>query len=142
MINVKELRCGCHVLVGSNYPTFSVPKHQAQVVQIGDGFIYCRSHAEQGDPDEYNESEIEGINIADIIPILEKNGFSKSQLCDTRYFRIDPLTKDRITINLNNFHSCSCYGKESVDRTGVVFLHQLEACIADAGISFEFNFNS
>lgn len=72
MINVKGLRYVCHVLVGGNYSTFSVPKHQAQVTQIGDGHILCKASPEQADPDKYEASEIEGIAIDNIIPILEK----------------------------------------------------------------------
>lgn len=140
MTNINELRYGCHVLVGSNYPTFSVPKHQAEVTQIGNGYILCMASPDQGDPDEYEACEIEGIVIADIIPILEKNGFSKSKLKETRYFRNDPVTHDRIVIDINC--TCSCYGKVTIVRTGVLYLHQLEACIADAGINFEFNFKS
>lgn len=138
MINVKGLRYGCHVLVGGNYSTFSVPKHQAQVTNIGDGYILCKASSEQADPDKYEASEIEGIAIADIIPILEKNGFSLSKLSENRYFRVDPVTHDRIVIILKG--SCTCCGKDLVERSGVLYLHQLEACIADAGIDFEFNF--
>lgn len=139
MTDIKTLRYGCHVLVGSNYPTFSVPKHYAKVTHIYHDTIECIDFADSLDPDEYNASEIDGIVLADIIPILEKNGFYKSKLSNTRYIKTNDLTHDRIVVNVNINGSCTCHGQELVERSGVKYLHQLEACIADAGINFEFS---
>lgn len=136
MIKTSHLRVGQHVLVGSKYETFSVPKHLAIITQIGKGYILCVSDPEQGDPDEYNEDEIDGILLETIVPLLEKNGFFKSKLSNERYIKQIEVSKDRIVINMSGV--CTCNGTEFVDRSGVKYLHQLESCIIDAGIEFEF----
>lgn len=138
MVSIKELRLECHVLVGCVYDHFSVPKHFAEVTQIGRNYIECVSDPEQGDPDEYYEKEIEGIPLQDNIQILENNGFYQSKLSSCRYIKELDISHDRIVINTTG--TCTCNGKEFVDRSGVKYLHQLEACISDAGIDFKFQF--
>lgn len=135
MIDVRQLRYGCHVLVGRDYPTFSVPKRVVTVTDIGYEDVEVADDPQQTDRDVYNVSEIEGIAIADIIPILEKNGFEKQI---DYYEKVISISGSMIIIYLDG--RCYCVGNHSVGRTGVNYLHQLEACISDAGINFEFNF--
>lgn len=135
MIDVRQLRYGCHVLVGRNYPSFSVPKRVVTVTDIGYEDVEVADDPQQTDRDVYNVSEIEGISIADIIPILEKNGFEKQR---DYYEKAISVSGSRIIIDL--YGRCDCFGNQSVNRTGVNYIHQLEACISDAGINFEFNF--
>lgn len=136
MIDVRQLRYGCHVLVGRDYPTFSVPKRVVTVTDIGYEDVEVADDPQQTDRDVYNVSEIEGIAIADIIPILEKNGFEKQR---DYYEKVISISGSLIIIDLDG--RCDCLGNfSSVSRTGVNYLHQLEACISDAGINFEFNF--
>ena len=136
MIDVRQLRYGCHVLVGRDYPTFSVPKRVVTVTDIGYEDVEVADDPQQTDRDVYNVSEIDGIAIADIIPILEKNGFEKQR---DYYEKVISISGSLIIIDLDG--RCDCLGNfSSASRTGVIYLHQLEACISDAGINFEFNF--
>lgn len=139
MVNIKELRFGCHVLVGGNYDTFSVPKHYAKVVGIGDGYILSKSTEDQEEPDRYKVSDVDGIVLADIIPILEKNGFKQSKLCEDRYYKVSSKAPDyRIEINISPSAFCSSIGVSLVERYGCRYLHELEAIIADSRVDFEF----
>lgn len=135
MIDVRQLRYGCHVFVGLEYPTFSIPKRIVMVNEIRYEDVEVIDDLQHPDFENYNVSEIEGIAIADIIPILEKNGFEKQR---DYYEKIISISGSLIIIDLDG--RCDCVGNLSVGRTGVKYLHQLEACIADAGINFEFNF--
>lgn len=135
MIDVRQLRYGCHVLVGRVYPTFSVPKRVVTVTDIGYENVEVADDTQQTDRDVYNVSEIEEIAVADIIPILEKNGFQKEKNC---YEKVIAVSGNHIKIDLDGH--CDCLGDFYVSRSGVFYLHQLEACISDAGINFEFNF--
>lgn len=135
MIDVRQLRYGCHVLVGRDYPSFSVPKRVVTVTDIGYEDVEVADDLQQTDRDVYNVSEIEGIAIADIIPILEKNGFEKQR---EYYEKVISVSGSLIIIDLDG--RCDCVGNQSVCRSGVKYLHQMEACISDAGINFEFNF--
>lgn len=136
MIDVRQLRYGCHVLVGRDYPTFSVPKRVVTVTDIGYEDVEVADDPQQNDRDVYNVSEIEGIAIADIIPILEKNGFHESGIKGEDYTKTILVSKNMIKFDL--YGNCSCFGSTNVVRSGVKYLHQLEACISDAGINFEF----
>jgi len=135
MIKISQLRVGQHILVGRNYETFSIPKHIAKITQICEDYILCVSDPEQDDPDEYKESEIEGIKIEPTI--LERHGFKLSKLRDSRYFWIDPDTQARIVVDIQD-GSLSANGEEQILRTGCKFLHQLESAIADTEINLSF----
>ena len=137
MIDVRQLRYGCHVSVGRDYPSFSVPKRVVTVTDIGYEDVEVSDDPQQTDRDVYKVSEIEGIAIADIIPILERNGFQKKENC---YEKVIAVSSNLIMIDFDG--NCNCLGNNYVGRSGsgVKYLHQLEACISDAGINFEFNF--
>lgn len=138
MIKLNTLHVGCHVLVGNTYEHFSVPKHIAEVTLVGSGYIECRMTPEQTDPDKYKENDIDGIPLEMIEPLLEKNGFFQSKLSTGRYIKDFDITHYRIVVNMSG--TCSCNGEDLVDRTGLKYLHQLETCIAEAGIDFNFQF--
>lgn len=138
MIDVRQLRYGCHVLVGRDYPSFSVPKRFVTVTDIGYEEVKVTDDPQQTDRDVYNVSEIEGIELCNMIPILENNGFQESGNEGNEYTKIIPVSKNVIKIDL--YGNCSCFGRTNVVRSGVRYLHQLEAGISDAGINFEFDF--
>ena len=138
MIDVRQLRYGCHVRVGRDYPSFSVPKRIVDVIGIGYEEVLVSDDQQQIEGDVYNVSEIEGIELCDIIPILEKNGFQESGIKGEEYTKIIPVSKNMIKFDL--YGNCSCFGNTNVVRSGIKYLHQLEASISDAGINFEFNF--
>lgn len=138
MIDVRQLRYGCHVSVGRDYPSFSVPKRVVTVIDIGYEEVEVSDDPQLIDIDVYKVSEIEGIAIADIIPILEKNGFQEGGIKGDEYIKMVHVSKNIIKVDL--YGNCSCSGSTNVSRSGVKYLHQLEACISDAGINFEFDF--
>lgn len=138
MIDVRQLRYGCHVSVGRDYPSFSVPKRVVTVTDIGYEDVEVSDDPQQTDRDVYKVSEIEGIAIADIIPILEKNGFQEGGIKGDEYIKMVHVSKNIIKVDL--YGNCSCSGSTNVSRSGVKYLHQLEASISDAGINFEFDF--
>jgi len=135
-MKTKTLRVGQHVLVGSVYNTFSVPKHLAKIVSVYESHIETRSDPEQGDPDEYKEEEIEGLKIDP--EYLLKNGFSQSIINKDRYFLNIEKQSARIVYNIST-GSALANGDELAERTGVWHMNDLESLITDAGIDFEFD---
>lgn len=132
MVRLNELRIGNHVLCGSI--AAYIPKAVREVGVVRFETIATRVTEQHPDIDEYTPSEIDGVEV--IPAFLQSQGWQQSRLSANRYIYANE--KERFVWDgaTRHFHA---QASELVERSGCVYLHQLENAIIDSGSKYRFN---
>lgn len=125
-----EQLCGVH-----NEPRLTPPM---KVVSLGESWVNLEIDPEQGDPFEFEPSEIRGIPITP--EILEKNGFVRKD--KYQFVNIDMLsTVEKYGYKYYDYHNIYKKGKTYrptwVEADNIRYVHELQHTIRLAGINKE-----
>ncbi len=134
-MRIEELSIGDWVCGVHKEPRLTPPM---KVVGLGKSWVNLEIDPEQGDPFEFEPSEIRGIPITP--EILEKNGFVRKD--KYRFVNIDMLsTVEKYGNKYYDYHNIYKKGKEyrpiRVRTDNVKYVHQLQHAIRLAGIDKE-----
>lgn len=132
MIRLNELRLGNHVLCGSIAEY--IPKAVREVGAVRHDVMATRVDAEHPEFDEYTPEEIDGLEITG--GMLTAQGWQQSKLSATRYIYTEE--KERFVWDAST-KTATISAEELVERTGCVYLHQLENAIIDAKSNYRFS---
>jgi hypothetical protein len=133
MVRLNELRIGNHVLCGSIAEY--IPKAVREVGAVRHDVMATRVDAEHPEFDEYTPAEIDGLEITGAM--LTAQGWQQSKLSTTRYIYADAENKERFVWDAST-KTATISAVELIERTGCIYLHQLENAIYDSKSEYRF----
>lgn len=133
MVRLNELRIGNHVLCGSIAEY--IPKAVREVGAVRHDVMATRVDAEHPEFDEYTPAEIDGLEITGAM--LTAQGWQQSKLSTTRYIYADAENKERFVWDAST-KTATISAVELIERTGCIYLHQLENAIYDSKSDYRF----
>ena len=133
MVRLNELRIGNHVLCGSMAEY--IPKAVREVGAVRHDVMATRVDAEHPEFDEYTPAEIDGLEITGAT--LTAQGWHQSKLSTTRYIYADANNKERFVWDAST-KTATISAVELIERTGCIYLHQLENAIYDSKSDYRF----
>jgi len=112
-----------------------IPKAVREVGAVRHDVMATRVDAEHPEFDEYTPAEIDGLEITGAT--LTAQGWHQSKLSTTRYIYADANNKERFVWDAST-KTATISAVELIERTGCIYLHQLENAIYDSKSDYRF----
>lgn len=112
-----------------------IPKAVREVGAVRHDVMATRVDAEHPEFDEYTPAEIDGLEITGAM--LTAQGWQQSKLSTTRYIYADADNKERFVWDAST-KTATISAVELIERTGCIYLHQLENAIYDSKSDYRF----